>query len=175
MTVSVGPPAGYRPCAGIVLFNPAGLVFVGRRTDTKPAAWQFPQGGIHRGEAPDRAALRELAEETGTRKAVIVQAMDNWLTYDLPDDLRTRIWGGRYRGQAQMWFLARFVGDDKDIDIAGDPPEFDVWRWMTLSDAAAGIVPFKRRVYDALVDAFADRIAAETAAASGRRAPVSTS
>ena len=153
------------------------VVFVGRRADTRPAAWQFPQGGIRSGEAPETAALRELAEETGTDRAFIVQAMDGWLTYDLPGDLRSRIWGGRYRGQAQKWFLARFAGEDGEIDIgAGDPPEFDAWRWMPLSDVAAQIVPFKRDVYAVLVAAFAARIARETASGpNGPRAPASTS
>ena len=177
MTRAVPPPEGYRPCAGVVLFNDGGLVFAGRRTDTSPAAWQFPQGGIRPGETPETAALRELAEETGTDRAVIVQVVDGWLTYDLPGDLRSRIWGGRYRGQAQKWFLARFAGEDGEIDIgAGDPPEFDAWRWMPLSDVAAQIVPFKRDVYAALVAAFAARIARETASCpNGPRAPASTS
>ena len=177
MTRAASPPEGYRPCAGVVLFNDDGLVFAGRRTDTRPAAWQFPQGGIRPGEAPETAALRELAEETGTDRAFIVQAVDGWLTYDLPGDLRSRIWGGRYRGQAQKWFLARFVGKDGEIDIGvGDPPEFDAWRWMPLSDVAAQIVPFKRDVYAALVAAFAARIARETASGpNGPRAPASTS
>ncbi len=171
------PPAGYRACAGIVLFNSAGLVFAGRRSDTHPAAWQFPQGGIHPGEPADKAALRELAEETGTDRATIVHATDGWLTYDLPDDLRTRMWGGRYRGQAQRWFLARFHGEDGDIDIAaGDPPEFDAWRWMPLADVAAQIVPFKREIYARVVAAFADRIARESGAKpNGPRARASTS
>ena len=168
MTGATPAPEGYRPCAGIVLFNRDGLVFAGRRTDTRPPAWQFPQGGINPDESPEKAALRELAEETGTDRAVIVGSMDGWLTYDLPRDLAARMWGGRYRGQAQKWFLAGFTGEDEDIDIAaGDPPEFDAWRWMTLSDVAAQIVPFKREVYTALVPAFANRIARETAAVSG--------
>ena len=93
--------------------------------------------------------------------------MAGWLTYDLPGDLAARMWGGRYRGQAQRWFLARFTGEDGDIDIgAGRPPEFDAWRWMPLSDVAAQIVPFKREVYAALVTAFANRIARETVSAA---------
>ena len=171
------PPEGYRACVGIVLFNRAGLVFVGRRADTSPAAWQFPQGGIDPGEPAETAALRELAEETGTARATIVDATDGWLAYDLPGELRTRMWGGRYRGQAQKWFLARFDGEDRDIDIAaGDAPEFDAWRWMTLHDVAAQIVPFKREVYARVAAAFADRIARGTGAEpNGLRARASTS
>ena len=177
MTPTRPPPEGYRACVGIVLFNRSGLVFVGRRADTSPAAWQFPQGGIDPGEPAETAALRELAEETGTARATIVDATGGWLTYDLPGELRARIWGGRYRGQAQKWFLARFDGEDRDIDIAaGDAPEFDAWRWMTLADVAAQIVPFKREVYARVAAAFADRIARETGAApNGLRARASTS
>ena len=166
------PPAGYRACAGIVLFNRDGLVFAGRRIDTSPAAWQFPQGGVRPGEKAADAALRELAEETGTDRATIVDSMECWLTYDLPRDLRASMWGGRYRGQAQKWFLARFDGEDADIDIAaGDPPEFDAWQWMPLAEAASGIVPFKRAVYARVAAAFAGPIARATR----RRARAATS
>ena len=160
-----------------MLFNRAGLVFAGRRGDTSPASWQFPQGGIEPGESPETAALRELAEETGTDRASIVHATEGWLTYDLPAGLQGRMWGGRYRGQAQKWFLASFDGEDGDIDIAAvDPPEFDAWRWMPLADVAARIVPFKRAVYAEIAAAFADRIARETGAdPNARRARASTS
>ena len=154
------PPEGYRLCAGIVLFNREGRVFAGRRSDTSPAAWQFPQGGIDPGEAPDAAALRELREEAGTDRAVIVDTIERWLCYDLPDELRGRVWGGRFRGQAQKWHLARFTGGDDDIDInAHQPPEFDAWQWMPIARVAAQIVPFKREIYEEVVAAFADPIA----------------
>ncbi len=156
------PPKGYRPCVGVVLFNDRGLVFAGRRIDTAGKVWQLPQGGIDRGEAPGQAGLRELAEETGADRARIVDELAGWLTYDLPADLARRMWGGRYRGQAQRWLLARFTGSDEDFDLAASgSPEFDAWRWMDLAEIAAQIVPFKRAVYDRLVEAFAARIARE--------------
>ena len=148
----------------MVLFNDRGLVFTGRRIDMAADVWQLPQGGIDVGEEPEEAGLRELAEETGTDRARIVDALPGWLTYDLPAELAGRMWGGRYRGQAQKWLLARFTGGDEDFDLAaGGHAEFDAWRWMDLAEAAAQIVPFKRAVYDRLVEAFAARIARETA------------
>ena len=147
----------------MVLFNDRGLVFAGRRIDTVGDVWQLPQGGIDAGEPPEEAGLRELAEETGTDRARILGALPGWLTYDLPAELAGRMWGGRYRGQAQKWLLARFTGRDEDFDLAAcDHPEFDAWRWMDLAEVAAQIVPFKRAVYDRLVGAFAARIACET-------------
>lgn len=163
MTAIDRPPEGYRACVGIVLFNPKGLVFAGRRIDTAQPAWQLPQGGIDPGENPPEAGLRELAEETGTDRAGIVDEIAGWLTYDLPIDIARQAWGGRYRGQAQKWLLARFTGSDDDIDIgAHGEPEFDAWCWMDLAEIAGQIVPFKRAIYDRLVEAFAERIARET-------------
>ena len=148
MTAS-DPPPGYRACVGVMLFNRDRLVFAGRRGDVAAAAWQMPQGGIDDGETPSEAALRELAEEIGTDKAEIVAQAEGWLTYEYPDELRGRAWGGRYAGQAQRWFVMRFVGEDSDIDLTASPtPEFTAWRWMRLDDLVRGIVAFKRPVYD---------------------------
>ncbi len=145
----------YRKGVGAVLFNAEGKAFVARRIDTPGEAWQFPQGGIDEGESPRHAVLRELAEETGTAKAEIIAESATWFSYDLPHDLRDKVWGGRYRGQEQLWFALRFFGDDGDIDLeAGGDPEFSHWKWAPLVDISRQIVPFKRRMYERIVSEF---------------------
>ncbi len=145
----------YRPCVGIMLINPAGLVFVGQRLDNLVEAWQMPQGGIDEGEAPEQAALRELGEEIGTEKAEIIAESADWLTYDLPHELVPRVWKGRYRGQRQKWYAMRFTGTDRDIDINTKHPEFAAWRWAPHRELPSLIVPFKRALYEAVVAEFA--------------------
>jgi putative (di)nucleoside polyphosphate hydrolase len=143
----------YRRGVGVALFNAAGLVFVAERIDT-PGAWQMPQGGLDIDEAPWPAALRELREEIGTAKAERLDETD-WLRYDLPPDLVGHAWRGRYRGQEQKWFAARFTGADSDIDLKADKhPEFRDWRWAALHDLPDLIVPFKRSLYRSIVAAF---------------------
>src|ERR1700693_777367 len=143
----------YRPGVGIMLLNHDGLVFVGRRIDMPAglAAWQMPQGGIDPGETPRQAALRELKEEVGTDKPEILAESREWLHYDVPEALWVRfggMWGGRYRGQRQKWFLMRFTGEDGDIDpAAAEHPEFDAWEWVAPELLPELIVPFKRRLY----------------------------
>ena len=150
----------YRPCVGVVLANPDGLIFTGERIDT-PGAWQMPQGGIDDGETPEGAALRELEEETGVpQRLVKVEAeTDGWIRYDLPDHLLGKVWKGRYRGQEQKWFLLRFQGSDADIDITRHHKEFARWRWSSADEVLDNIVPFKRAVYDLVISQFRDRLA----------------
>jgi putative (di)nucleoside polyphosphate hydrolase len=157
----------YRPCVGIMVLNRAGHVWIGRRFDAPnepegPGSWwQMPQGGIDASEDPQRAALRELAEETGIRSVTIIAESPNWYCYDLPEALRPRAWGGRFRGQRQKWFLARFTGEDAEIVIARPPGqgiEFDAWRWAEVGELVPLIVPFKRAVYEQVLRDFAPAV-----------------
>jgi putative (di)nucleoside polyphosphate hydrolase len=144
---------------GIMLINAAGLVFAARRIDTIAEAWQMPQGGIDEGETPIKAAKRELLEETGTDKAKLLAESKDWYTYDLPESLVPKIWGGRYRGQKQKWFAMRFTGQDKDINIDTHEPEFSQWKWVKPHTLPDIIVPFKRELYAQLVEEFGGLVA----------------
>ncbi|PTV95292.1 putative (di)nucleoside polyphosphate hydrolase [Rhodobacter aestuarii] len=151
----------YRKNVGIVLMNADGLIFAGQRIDNPGHAWQMPQGGIDAGEKPKEAALRELSEETGVRADLVekIAKTEDWVTYDLPEELIGQIWGGKYRGQKQKWFLFRFLGQDSDVNIATEHPEFSVWQWMEPAELIEKIVPFKRAVYEQVFDTFRPHIA----------------
>lgn len=146
----------YRPCAGVVLINAEGLVFAGQRIDNPGDAYQMPQGGIDEGESPREAALRELTEETGVSPSLVTIEAEtpDWIFYDLPDELQGRIWGGRFCGQAQKWFLMRFSGTDADIDIKSGHPEFSQWKWLAPAQVIDRIVPFKKQVYREIFQSF---------------------
>ena len=155
----------YRPCAGIMVLNRAGLVFIGRRnsgpehTDTKND-WQMPQGGVDDGEDTYKAALRELYEETNIRSVEKLGEIADWLHYDIPRDLVGQAWGGKYRGQKQKWYALRFTGDEREIDVAtpaggAHKPEFVEWRWEPMRNLPDLVVPFKRAAYIRIVAEFA--------------------
>lgn len=159
----------YRRGVGALLFRPDGLVFVARRIDTPGDAWQLPQGGIDDAEKPRRAVLRELKEETGTDRAEIIGKSRHWYRYDLPAELRGRVWGGNYRGQKQRWFALRFLGSDADIDLVADGhPEFDAWKWVDIAALPGFAVAFKQALYQDLVAEFAPYAAALAAGANLR-------
>ena len=150
----------YRPCAGVMLLNRDGLVFVGQRIDSTLEAWQMPQGGIDDGEDAEAAALRELGEETGVMpdKVALIAAAPNELFYDLPPDLVGKVWKGKWRGQRQRWFLYRFFGEDSDVDIATAHQEFRAWRWVAPAELPEIIVPFKKTLYENVLSAFAPHL-----------------
>ncbi len=155
----------YRPCVGLAVINPAGKVFIGRRSSgpehiDATHVWQMPQGGIDPGEDPWPAAVRELYEETSIRSFERLGEIADWLTYDIPHDIVGQAWGGKYRGQTQKWFALRFTGEDAEINIAtpgggAHDPEFIAWRWEPMAHLPDLVVPFKRPVYERVVHEFA--------------------
>jgi putative (di)nucleoside polyphosphate hydrolase len=150
----------YRPCAGVMLLNAQGKVFVGQRLDSTLEAWQMPQGGIDDGEDALTAALRELGEETGVApdKVELIAEAPGEYYYDLPEEMVGKIWKGKWRGQRQRWFLFRFLGSDDDIDIATKHQEFRAWCWLDPQDLPATIVPFKKALYEQVLAAFAPHL-----------------
>jgi putative (di)nucleoside polyphosphate hydrolase len=163
MNENLSSLSAYRPCVGIMVLNRDGRVWIGRRYGApgEPEGpgtwWQMPQGGIDPDEDPAKAALRELEEETGIRSVDVLAESARWHLYDLPEGLRPKAWGGRYRGQRQKWFAVRFRGSDEEVALvrAGHAPEFDAWRWAGIDELAGLIVPFKRAVYAEVVREFA--------------------
>ncbi len=150
----------YRPCVGIMLINDNGHIFGGQRIDNRAEAWQMPQGGIDAGEDVETACFREMREEIGTDKADILSIHPEWLNYDIPLPLADRLWGGRYRGQSQKWVALRYTGQNSDINIATEEPEFFSWQWMSPADLIQLAVPFKRPVYEDIMTQFAQYIKA---------------
>jgi putative (di)nucleoside polyphosphate hydrolase len=154
----------YRPCAGMMVLNPTGQVFIGRRASgpehiDESHVWQMPQGGIDGTEDAYKAALRELYEETSIKSVEKLGEVADWLTYDIPRDIVGQAWKGKYRGQTQKWFAFRFTGDEGEIDIArpgdGHEPEFIAWRWAAMRELPDLVVPFKRATYQRVIEEFA--------------------
>jgi putative (di)nucleoside polyphosphate hydrolase len=150
----------YRRGAGIMLLNADRQVWVGRRIDNPTDAWQMPQGGLENGEEPWAGALRELEEETGIPPRLVERLAEcsEPLRYDLPADLAGKLWRGQWKGQMQHWFAARFTGEDSDVDIATEHPEFSDWKWVDPKTLPDLIVPFKRELYERLLREFDDAI-----------------
>jgi len=146
----------YRSNVGIMLINDDGHVFVGQRLDNNQNAWQMPQGGIDGDEDPQSAAYRELLEETGIEQENVkfLATSSKWLLYDLPEDLIPKLWDGKYRGQKQKWFLFKFLGTNKDINISTEHPEFSSWKWIPKENLLEEIVPFKKSVYESVLREF---------------------
>lgn len=154
----------YRPCVGIMVLNRTGRAFIGRRIEgpehiDDTHAWQMPQGGIDAGEEPWTAALRELREETGISSVERLGEITDWLTYDIPREILGQAWKGKYRGQTQKWFALRFTGQESEIDVAhpdgAHAAEFSGWRWELIQNVPRLVVPFKRAVYERVVQEFA--------------------
>ncbi|CAN5373974.1 RNA pyrophosphohydrolase [soil metagenome] len=153
--MKTGVPEFYRPNVGLMLIGPGRRIFVGRRMN-QPDAWQMPQGGVDKGETPVEAACRELREEIGTSKALLLRVTRDWIAYDVPAELQPPYWKGRWRGQAQKWFALAFTGHDSDIDLAAHDQEFDAWRWSPADQLLDTIVAWKRPVYEKVLDEFSD-------------------
>ncbi|HVV61715.1 MAG TPA: RNA pyrophosphohydrolase [Pseudolabrys sp.] len=154
----------YRPCAGMMVINRAGLVFIGRRASgpehiDETHVWQMPQGGIDNEEDPYKAALRELYEETSIRSVEKLGEIEEWLAYDIPRDIVGAAWHGKFRGQKQKWYALRFTGQDSEINIRtpgdGHEPEFIDWRWVAIDELPGLVVPFKQATYQRVVAEFA--------------------
>ena len=135
---------------GIIVLNKKNKVFVAKRIDNPKNYWQMPQGGVDEGEDSIKAAYRELEEETNIKSVKLIKELDGTITYELPNHLLGIIWKGKYRGQKQKWFLMRFVGEDKEINIKTKNPEFLDWKWIDLDQITEIVVDFKLHVYKEL-------------------------
>ena len=135
---------------GIIVLNNENKILVAKRIDNSKNFWQMPQGGVDEGEDFLSAAYRELEEETSIKNVELIKELDGMLTYELPAHLLGKIWKGKYRGQKQKWFIMRFLGNDDDINLKTDKPEFLEWKWIDLSMITEVVVDFKKHVYNEL-------------------------
>ena len=147
----------YRKCVGMMILNNNKKILVGRRLDHPSGYWQMPQGGIDEKENPKEAVWREMMEEIGTNKAELIKISNQWINYDIPSEtLKTLPWGHKYIGQTQKWFAFDFLGEDHDINVGTDNPEFSEWKWTRMNLIVDSIVPFKRDVYSKILEEFKD-------------------
>tara|TARA_Y100000590_G_scaffold71854_1_gene78945 strand:- start:4789 stop:5259 length:471 start_codon:yes stop_codon:yes gene_type:complete len=138
---------------GIILLNSKNKVFVGKRIDNQEGNyWQMPQGGVDKNENLLEAAKRELEEETGIKTVRIIKEFNDWLIYDLPQNLLGKIWDGKYRGQKQKWFIMKFIGESNEINIRTIKPEFIDWKWINITDLTKVAVKFKINIYKRIVE-----------------------
>ena len=151
-------PKDYRPNVGMMIINQKKEIFVGKRIDHPSNFWQMPQGGIDAQEIPSIAALREMNEEVGIKKNKVdlLTESKDWYYYSIPSDLAKTLWKGKYKGQRQKWFLYKFKGTDKDINIHTEHPEFSDYKWVTKDFLVPNIVPFKKKIYEKLLLEFKD-------------------
>jgi len=147
----------YRKCVGMMILNNNKEILVGKRLDHPSGFWQMPQGGIDKNENPEEAVWREMKEEIGTNKAEIIKISKQWINYNIPTEtLKTLPWGNKYIGQTQKWFAFQFTGDNSDINVGTNNPEFSEWKWAKMSSIIDNIVPFKRNVYSIILKEFKD-------------------
>ena len=145
----------YRKCVGMMILNTKNQILVGKRLDNPSGYWQMPQGGIDENENPEEAVWREMMEEIGTNKASLIASSKEWISYDIPSEiLSTLPWGNEYMGQIQKWFLFNFNGDDRDINVGTENPEFSDWKWMNYEEITHNAVPFKKNVYQKIQSEF---------------------
>jgi len=147
----------YRKCVGIMILNDNNEILVGRRLDHPSGFWQMPQGGIDDNENPEEAVWREMMEEIGTNNAELIKMSSQWIDYKIPQDTLDQLpWGKKYVGQTQKWFVFRFTGQESDINVETENPEFSEWKWAKLNSLVDNIVPFKRDVYKKILEEFKD-------------------
>ena len=141
----------------MMILNHNNEILVGRRIDHPSGFWQMPQGGIDDNENPEEAVWREMMEEIGTNNVNLIKISSQWVRYNIPQDTLDRLpWGKRYVGQIQKWFVFRFTGQESDIDVGTENPEFSEWKWAKSNSLANNIVPFKREIYNKILEEFKD-------------------
>ena len=147
----------YRKCVGMMILNNNNDILVGRRLDHPSGYWQMPQGGIDDNENPEEAVWREMMEEIGTNNAKLYKISEQWINYEIPQETLDHLpWGKIYIGQTQKWFIFKFTGEEKDINVETQNPEFSEWKWMNFNNLVKNAVPFKRIVYQKILNEFSE-------------------